>query len=102
MGYLNWAADEVGKERVQLAGELRTLAQSVSDLRVKMLSLDPAIPERLQDYQEALFEDIRQTFESIQRQDTGSRLRPQDLPPALRARFVGRTGKYMVRGFPAR
>ncbi len=100
MGYLNWAADEVGKERVQLAGELRMLAQSVSDLRVKMLSLDPAIPERLQDYQEALFEDIRQTFESIQRQDTGSRLQPQDLPPALHARFVGRTGKYMVEVFP--
>jgi hypothetical protein len=44
--------------------------------------------------------DIRQTFESIQKQDTSSRLQPQDLPPALRSRFVGRTGKYMVQVFP--
>jgi uncharacterized protein len=64
------------------------------------LSLDPAVPARLKDYQEALFMDIRQTFESIQRQDTASRLRPQDLPQALRSRFVGRTGKYMVQVFP--
>jgi len=100
MGYLNLAADAVAGERPQLAAELRALAQSISDFRVKMLSVDPAVPERLQDYQQALFEDIRHTFESIQTQDTGSRLRPEDLPPALRARFVGRTGKYMVQVFP--
>jgi preprotein translocase subunit SecF len=99
-GYLDLAADEVAKERPQLADELRTLADSISDLRVKMLSLDPAVPERLKDYQEALFNDIRQTFKSIQTQDTSSRLEPQDLPQALRARFVGRTGKYMVQVFP--
>jgi len=100
MGYLTLAADAVAQERPQLAGELRTLAQSISDLRVKMLSLDVAVPNRLKDYQEALFNDIRQTFASIQTQDTSSRLGPQDLPQALRARFVGRTGKYMVQVFP--
>ncbi|HEV7926351.1 MAG TPA: MMPL family transporter, partial [Verrucomicrobiae bacterium] len=99
-GYLNLAADEVAKERPQLAGELRALAQSISDFRVKMLSVDPAVPDRLKDFQEALFNDIRQTFESIQTQDTSSRLGPMDLPQALRARFVGRTGKYMVQVFP--
>jgi hypothetical protein len=100
MSYLSWAADGVGTERPQLAAELRALAQSIRDFRVKMLSADPAIPDRLKDYQEALFDDIGQTFESIQTQDTGSQLRPQDLPPALRTRFVGRTGKYMVQVFP--
>ncbi len=100
MAYLNLAADDVAGERPQLAAELRALAHSISDFRVKMLSVDPVVPDRLKDYQQALFEDIRHTFETIQTQDTGSRLRPQDLPPALRARFVGRTGKYMVEVFP--
>jgi len=100
MGYLNLAADDVAKERPQLATQLRALARSISDLRVKMLSLDAAVPDRLKDYQQALFEDLRNTFESIQKQDTTSRLQPQDLPPALQSRFVGRTGKYMVQVFP--
>jgi predicted RND superfamily exporter protein len=34
-------------------------------------------------------------------QDTGSRLRPEDLPAALQTQFVGRTGKYMVQVYPA-
>jgi len=99
-GYLNWAANDVATERPQLAAELRALAQSISDFRVKMLSRDPAVPDRLKNYQEALFDDIAQTFASIQTQDTSSRLRPLDLPPPLRTQFVGRTGKYMVQVFP--
>jgi predicted RND superfamily exporter protein len=99
-GYLKLAADSVAAERPQLASELRALALSISDFRVKMLSLDPAVPDRLKNYQEALFDDIRETFKSIQTQDTSSRLRPEDLPPALRSQFVGRTGKYMVQVFP--
>jgi predicted RND superfamily exporter protein len=100
MGYLNLAANDVAKEQPRLAVQLRALARSISDLRVKMLSLEPEVPSRLKDYQEALFDDIRQTFETIQTQDAGSRLQPWDLPTALRARFVGRTGKYMVQVFP--
>jgi predicted RND superfamily exporter protein len=100
MGYLKLAADDVAQERPQLAAELRALAQSISDLRVKMLVVDPEVRIRLKDYQEALFQDIRQTFETIQTQDASSRLQPEDLPKALRARFVGRTGKFMVQVFP--
>ncbi|HTA31395.1 MAG TPA: MMPL family transporter, partial [Candidatus Cybelea sp.] len=99
-GYLMWAEDGVAKERPQLAAELRALWQSISDFRVKMLSANPDVPERLKDYQTALFDDIRQTFVSIQGQATDSRLQPEDLPTALRTRFVGRTGKYMVQVFP--
>ena len=100
MGYLNLAADDVAKDRPELAGQLRALALAISDFRVKMLSLDPAIASRLKDYQEALFEDIRQTFSAIQTQEMGSQLRPEDLPAALRSRFVGQTGKYQVWVFP--
>ena len=99
MSYLNLGAD-MSKDRPEVAAKLRALAEAISDFRVKMLSADPAIPERLKDYQEALFNDIRQTFTAIQTQDTSTRLRPEDLPPALRARFIGRTGKCQVWVFP--
>jgi hypothetical protein len=65
-----------------------------------MLSGDPSIPQRLQKFQEALFDDIRHTFETIQNQDTSSRLKPEDLPPAARNQFIGRTGRYKVAVFP--
>jgi hopanoid biosynthesis associated RND transporter like protein HpnN len=100
MGYLALAADDVSKDRPELAGQLRSLRQAISDFRVKMLSGDPAIPGRLRQYQAALFEDIRQTFDTLQTQEFANRLRPEDLPPALRARFVGRSGRYMVQVFP--
>ncbi|HEY3863200.1 MAG TPA: MMPL family transporter [Verrucomicrobiae bacterium] len=101
IGYLlNAVADPSVQARPQLKAELQGLADSISDLRVKMLSADLGVPERLQGYQEALFRDIRQTFEAIQTQDASSPLRPQDLPTALRSRFVGKTGKFMVQVFP--
>ncbi len=101
MAYLGLAADEAQKDDAKVAGQLRSLREAISDFRVKMLSGDPSIPLHLQEYQEALFEDIRQTFEALMTQDTSSRLRPEDLPPALRTQFVGRTGKYMVQVYPA-
>ncbi len=100
MGYLGTAADYVQKERPKLAQELLSLRAAVSDLRVKMLSDGDAIPARLSEYQDALFDDIRRTFKAIQDQDTTSRLKPGDLPPALAIQFIGRTGKFKVEAFP--
>jgi uncharacterized membrane protein YdfJ with MMPL/SSD domain len=79
---------------------LKSLRDAISDFRVKMLSGDPEIPQRLQDYQQALFSDIHGTFAALQTQDTSSGLRPQDLPPTIRNRFVGVTGKYRLLVFP--
>jgi hypothetical protein len=100
MGYLGQAAAVVEKERPNLAQQLLALRLAVSDFRVKMLSGDSSIPQRLQKFQEALFEDIRQTFETIKNQDTTSGLTPADLPPAAHNEFIGRTGKYKVEIFP--
>lgn len=100
MGYLGTAAAMVEKDRPELAKQLLDLRLAISDLRVKMLSDGPQIKQRLGKYQQALFDDIRQTFEAIQDQDTRSGLKPQDLPPALRTQFIGRTGKYKVEVFP--
>ncbi len=100
MGYFYNVYNQTAKERPELAAEVTNLINSISEFRVKMLSGDPEIPRRLRVYQEALFADIRTTFEAIQKQDASGDLRPEDLPPALYSRFVGKTGKYLVQVFP--
>jgi hypothetical protein len=100
MGYLGQAADAVEKDRPALAKQLLSLRLAVSDFRVKMLSGGLLIPQRLGKFQQALFDDIRHTFETIKNQDTSSGLKPADLPPALRNQFIGRTGQYKVEVFP--
>ena len=47
MGYLALAAQEVPKDRSELADQLLSLRRAISDFRVKMLSGDPKIPDRL-------------------------------------------------------
>ncbi|MGA3180331.1 MAG: MMPL family transporter [Verrucomicrobiota bacterium] len=102
MGYLDWAIEETKKDSTQaaLSAQLESLRDAISAFRVKMLRGDPEIPQRLLEYQEALFADIRDTFAALQGQDTSSPLRPQDLPPTIRNRFVGVTGKYRLLVFP--
>jgi predicted RND superfamily exporter protein len=100
MGYLGLSADTVKKDRPELAEQLLSLRLAISDFRVKMLSDGTSIPQRLQKFQQALFGDIRQTFETIKNQDTSSRLRPEDLPPTIHSHFVGRTHQYKVEVYP--
>jgi hypothetical protein len=100
MGYLALAADDVPKDRVPLAQQLVSLHRAVSDFRVTLLSGDPAIPNRLRGFQEALFDDLRETFNAIKDQDTSGPLEPRDLPPSLHSRFVGVTGQYRLLVFP--
>jgi hypothetical protein len=100
MGYLALAANEVPKDQAPLAQQLLSLHHTIRDFRVKLLSGEPTIPERLRGYQEALFDDIRETFNAIKDQDTSGPLTPQNLPPSLRNRFVGVTGQYRLLVFP--
>ena len=100
MGYLGLAADEAEKSDPKIAAQLRAVRQAIIDFRVKILSDDPLVPQRLEGYQQALFDDIHQTFAALMNQDTDGHLAPDDLPPALRSQFVGETGKYMVQVFP--
>jgi hypothetical protein len=90
------------KKQRALIEQLTGLRTAIEDLRVAMLKDDPSVRERLAKYQRALFEDIDATFAAIKNQDTSSPLKPADLPPALRNRFIGRTGHYMVQVFPAK
>jgi hopanoid biosynthesis associated RND transporter like protein HpnN len=101
MGYLVWAADETKTGQPELSPQFQSLYNAVSAFRVTMLSGDPAIPQRLKEYQQALFDDIHDTFAALQDQDTGGGLKPEDLPPTLRNRFIGVSGKkFRVMVFP--
>jgi len=104
-GYLGRAADEVAKENDEpLLRQLRSLSAALVELRSAMHRGDEAQRTRsalqLAAYQQALFDDLWQTFRIIATQDAGGGLRVEDLPPALRHRFIGVTGKYLVQIYP--
>jgi uncharacterized protein len=54
----------------------------------------------LSGFQQALFDDIRDTFQALKTQDASGRMRAADLPEALRNRFIGVTGKYLLQVYP--
>lgn len=99
-GYLSLGADAAQKKEPALAQQLRSLASSIKRLRVVINQPGPDVPEKLTEYQQAFFDSLHQTIEAIQTQDTSGPLRPQDLPPALRDRFIGITGKYLLQVYP--
>ena len=103
-GYLGQAKVEVGASDPELARQIVALQMAVQDLRRTMLEGDDlAIAERSQklgQYQQALFDDLRTTFQILQLQDDRAPLQIADLPPALRNRFVGVHGKFLLQVYP--
>jgi len=100
-GYVGLACDDPRtKEEPAVVEELASLHDAVEKLRVELFRGNPAEQAvralRLTEYQRALFEDFRETFEALRHQDDRERLRVEDLPSALRDRFVGVTGKYLL------
>jgi len=98
-GFLGLATEMI-KDDPKLVGQLTSLKDSINDFRREILAGGPVVAERLADYQRALFADIQQTFASLQNQDDRGALQVIDLPPALRHRFVGITGKYLLQVYP--
>jgi hopanoid biosynthesis associated RND transporter like protein HpnN len=103
-GYLGAARAEVGTNDPDLAAQLVSLQTAIQQFRSTMLEGNSArVVEHariLGEYQQALFKDIRGTFQTLQNQNDRSVLEVADLPPALRDRFVGVTGKYALQIYP--
>jgi hopanoid biosynthesis associated RND transporter like protein HpnN len=101
-GYLGLAADEVEKEgEAALLEQLRSLRQSIGQLRQRMLDAPLQAAHKLAAFQQALFRDVQETFTAIRNQDNRERLRAEDLPAALRHRFVSKSGNYyLVQVYP--
>ncbi|HXJ61759.1 MAG TPA: MMPL family transporter [Verrucomicrobiae bacterium] len=101
-GYLKLIASKVENDP-KLHEQVMSLRQSVSALRQRLL-LDERAPtaDKLARFQQALFNDVRDTFTTIQEQDDSGSLKAADLPETLRQRFIGVTGKYLLQVYPKR
>ena len=103
-GYAGWARDTVQGSNPELAKEFVALQQAIENLRKTMLAGDSAALQvhaaELAEYQQTLFNDVRETFESLQAQDDTAPLQVGDLPAALRDRFIGVTGKILLQIYP--
>lgn len=63
--------------------------------------IDPqAANERLSAYSKKLFVDYRELIDNLRAQVSPSPISIDDLPPDLRKKFIGKTGKYLVSVFP--
>jgi hypothetical protein len=103
-GYLGNALEVVGNSDPDLTGQLVSLRQAIENLRKAMLQGDaPMVAEhadKLAQFQQALFADLRDTFQLLQHQDDSTPVQVEDLPPVLHDRFVGVTGKFLLQIYP--
>lgn len=103
-GYLGAALSSIGTNEPALSGQLEAMRGSVLELRKAIWEGNEkqkeAHAKKLAQYQQALFNDVRDTFEALKNQDNSTPLRVQELPPALRDRFVGKTGKILLQVYP--
>ncbi|HOX58755.1 MAG TPA: MMPL family transporter [Candidatus Paceibacterota bacterium] len=103
-GYLGAALDEVQKEAPELVPQFQSLRAAIEQARKEMLRGDTnqleASSLKLAAFQRSLFNDIRDTFQALRTQDDRAPLSVGDLPQALRNRFIGVTGKYLLMVYP--
>jgi hypothetical protein len=103
-GYCGAALEEISTSDPELSRQFASLRQAIENLRKTMFTDDGAAmaehADKLAEFQQALFNDVRETFESLQNQNDSAPLRVEDLPAALRDQFVGETGKYLLQVFP--
>src|SRR6266498_1905916 len=107
--YAAWAISDIregeeesGKEgNNELIGNLKSLRQAIVQLRKRMSEGRQEAASKLAEFQQALFKDIQETFEALKHQDDSGPLRAEDLPPALRHRFVSKSGQlYLLQVYP--
>ncbi len=102
--YAGLAAQAAGTNDPALAAQLGSLAQSITDFRKVMLGGDAAqraeYAVKLAEFQRALLADLRDTFQLLQQQNDTAPPTVADLPPALRHRFIGVHGKFLIQVYP--
>lgn len=101
-GYLGLAIREVDvKTHPEPHAYLVSLQTTVGQLNRQLrIGESENASLKLAAYQQALFNDVRETFEAIKAQDDRGPMAVEDLPSALRDRFIGITGKHLLQVFP--
>ncbi|MCL4178144.1 MAG: MMPL family transporter [Verrucomicrobia bacterium] len=102
-GYLGQAANATeARGKPELSAQLAGLRATVDEFRNRMWSRNLAeAGEQLGRFQRALFGDLHETFGALRSQDASGPMRIEDLPPALRGRFISRSGDFhLLQVFP--
>jgi hopanoid biosynthesis associated RND transporter like protein HpnN len=104
-GYLGLAIEELKSQDPQqttnIQPALQSLREAILRLRFTLKNGEAdSVKLRLAAYQQALFKDVRDTFEALRHQDDSGPLQVKDLPPALHNRFVGQTGQFLLQVYP--
>ncbi|MGO8764891.1 MAG: MMPL family transporter, partial [Limisphaerales bacterium] len=103
-GYCGLAVQQIGTNDSDLAVQLLSLQQDIENFRKGMLAGNANTLEehsqKLAVFQQALFTDVRDTFQSLQDQNDTTPLTPDDLPSALRDQFIGLGGKFLLQIYP--
>jgi hypothetical protein len=103
-GYLGATLDDIQASEPALKKQLTSLRKAVEELRRQMLLGKPMQVQtnslKLAEFQQALFDDLRETFQAFKAQDDRAPMSVEDLPQALRDRFIGVTGKYLLMVYP--
>lgn len=101
LGLARQAAEEGGE--AQLAERFQQLRQAIGRLRRTMLAQDREhAARRVGQFQQAMFGDVQETFDTILRQDTSGPMRIEDLPGALRRRFISGSGDlHLIQVYPS-
>jgi hypothetical protein len=103
-GYCAAALNAIGTNEPALSRQFTSLRATTENFRRDMMAPnDPAVGDNAQQlaaFQQALFNDLRDTFDGLKNQDDSSGLRVEDLPSALRNMFIGVTGKFLVQVYP--
>lgn len=103
-GYCGDALQAIGTNDPALSAQFVRLRNAIGNFRTTMLSggqaeMD-AHAQKLAEFQQAFFNDIRNSFNSVKNQNTTAPLTVDDLPEALRNQFVGKTGKFLLQVYP--
>ncbi|MGC8885880.1 MAG: MMPL family transporter [Verrucomicrobiia bacterium] len=100
-GYLGLALEEIDPKEKDLIKTIQDLRDEIQEFRKVILGGDqPKISYKLSEYQQAFFNDLRNTFDIIKNQDNSAPLSPDDFPAPLKNRFIGRTGKFLLQVYP--
>jgi predicted RND superfamily exporter protein len=95
------ALEEVPPEESELHQNLTSLRETIARLLTNLRMANRTESSvKLGEYQRALFNDVRETFEAIRHQDVSGSFEVADLPAPLRDRFVGISGKHLLQVYP--
>ncbi len=100
-GYTFLILPEIPTNQMELRDQVLSLRSATSTLNQQMRVLPTnETSVKLASFQQALFTDIGETFETLRTQDDRGRLSVADLPETIRKRFVGKTGRFLVQVYP--